>query len=320
MANKKIKRLLRITIWVLSGTGLVVLLIAAMSRKNEQICKGAVVQMKGGEGQSLFIDRKDILNLLTANGGRKIKGKSLASIDLKMLEASIEKNVWISNAELFFDKDAFLQVHIQENVPVARLFTVNGSTCYIDSSGNRLPLSDKFSARLPVFTGFPSERTRLSKQDSVVMERVKDIARFLHEHPFWMSQIAQVDITQNRQFELYPLIGNHVIELGDGLDLENRFKRLMIFYQQVMKETGPQAWARLKVQYARQVIGIKQGAENVPVAVTGAPVNVPASVPVQTQTAQAVPPKPPVRTTTTAGPAGTQPRAVMPAANRRNNN
>lgn len=261
MSNRKVRTILKLSAWIIVAAGMLVLLISAMGKRDEQRCVGIEVELKG-RGQSLFIERKDILDVLTANGGRPIKGKPIASIDIKLLETQLEKNVWINNAELFFDKDAVLHVIVQENIPVARLFTSNGVSGYIDSAGNRLPLSDKFSARLPVFTGFPTDKSHLTGKDSVLMERVKDITRFLQANPFWNAQIAQVHITPERMFELYPLVGDHVIELGDGLDLENRFKRLKIFYEQVMKETGVQSWKRLKIQYERQVVAEKKTGNN----------------------------------------------------------
>lgn len=261
MANKKIRTILKISAWVMVGAGMLVLLISAMGKREEQICVGVDIELKG-EGQSLFIERKDILDVLTAKGGRKIKGRAIKDIDIKLLETQLEKNVWINNAELFFDKNAVLHVIVEENIPVARVFTANGISGYIDSAGNRLPLSEKFSARLPVFTGFPTDKTQLVGKDSVLMARVKDITQFLHRHPFWNAQIAQVHITPDRMFELYPLVGDHVIELGDGLDLENRFRRLKIFYEQVMKETGVQTWKRLKIQYERQVVAEKKTGNN----------------------------------------------------------
>jgi cell division protein FtsQ len=54
--------------------------------------------------------------------------------------------------QLFFDNNEVLQVVIDEREPIARIFTVAGNSYYIDSSLERLPLSDKMSARLPVFT------------------------------------------------------------------------------------------------------------------------------------------------------------------------
>ena len=79
------------------------------------------------------------------------------------METELEKNVWIKTAELFFDNNEILQVTVQEREPVARVFTPRGTTFYIDNELAMLPLSEKFSARLPVFTNFPSDKKVLVK-------------------------------------------------------------------------------------------------------------------------------------------------------------
>ncbi len=57
---------------------------------------------------------------------------------------------------------------------------------------------------------------------------------------------------------MIPLIGNQVIEFGDGNDYVEKFRRLFIFYKEVCK-TGFEKYSRIDVQYAGQVIGTRRG-------------------------------------------------------------
>jgi len=59
------------------------------------------------------------------------------------MESLLEKNVWIKDAQLFFDNNGILRVSVTEREPIARVFTREGNSFYIDSSGVQLPLSDK---------------------------------------------------------------------------------------------------------------------------------------------------------------------------------
>jgi cell division protein FtsQ len=138
------------------------------------------------------------------------------------------------------------------------MFTINGQSFYIDITGARLPLSDKQSARLPVFTGFPSDKTKLKKADSILLQQAKDLADYILKDPFWMAQVAQIDITGARNFEIVPTVGNHIIEFGDGTDPEKKFARLMLFYKQVLSKVGMNRYEKINIQYNKQVIGIKK--------------------------------------------------------------
>jgi cell division protein FtsQ len=73
-----------------------------------------------------------------------------------------------------------------------------------------------------------------------------------------MAQISQIDITPVKEFEMIPTIGNHIIEFGDGSNYEAKFKRLFIFYKQVLAKTGMEKYERIKVQYNNEIIGVKK--------------------------------------------------------------
>jgi cell division protein FtsQ len=158
-----------------------VLLIASVRNKNNKVCKGFNVEIIGIEN-NFFVDKKEVTDALTASG--TIKGEPLANINLRVLENRLKKNKWIAKAELFFDNKEVLQVVVEEKNPVARIFTADGNSFYIDSSCQHLPLSNKLSARVPMFTGFPTGRTELSKPDSAVMASVKELAMFIQADNF----------------------------------------------------------------------------------------------------------------------------------------
>jgi cell division protein FtsQ len=77
-----------------------------------------------------------------------------------------------------------------------------------------------------------------------------------------MSQVAQVHITPERNFEISPVVGNHLVKLGDGKNMEKKFIRLMAFYRQVMAKTGFDAYSTVDVQYNGQVVATKKGKGN----------------------------------------------------------
>ena len=235
-----------------------VLFIAAKKIKTTKKCAGFEVDINGAADGQWFIDKKDILQLITGSVNDSPKNITTGSFDLQALEEKLEKNVWVKSAELYFDNNQVLQVKISERVPVARIFTSTGKSFYIDSSLKRLPLSDKMSVRLPVFTNFPSDKSKFKKGDSVLMRDVSNISRYISRDNFWMAQIAQVDLTASRQFELIPTIGNHVIEFGDGKEIEKKFRRLLIFYKRVLSKTGMETYSRINVQYDKQVIGVRK--------------------------------------------------------------
>jgi len=255
-----IRRILSLTLWCSLGAGVLVLLVAAIGYRNSKTCKGYKIEISGPSG-TLFIDQRQILDLLATAGAGKLQNKPTASFDLRRMESVLEKNVWIKDAELFFDNNGTLRVNVTEREPVARIFTVDGNSFYIDSSGAQLPLSDKLTTRLPVFTDYPASKIRTHGQDSLLTMQIRQLSAFIRSDSFWMAQIAQLDITPDKRFELVPTIGNHLIGFGDGSDYQAKFHRLFVFYQQVLSRTGFDKYSRIDIAYAGQVIGIHKGSE-----------------------------------------------------------
>lgn len=251
-AKTTIKKILFVGVWLCIGSGMFILLLAAISKKNKGQCKDYSIEIKGA-ANNLFIDKNDVEQLLMKATNGNIKGEAVASFKLHELEQMLEHNTWISKAELYFDNHDVLHVTISEKIPVARIFTTAGSSFYIDSLGKRMPLSTKLSARVPVFTGFPDKK-KMTAADSALLNDVKVTANYIVNDPFWTSQVAQIDITPNNSFEMVPVVGNHLVKLGNGEDIAQKFHRLMVFYKQVLSKTGFDKYKVVDVQYKGQVV------------------------------------------------------------------
>ncbi|MGN6532548.1 MAG: cell division protein FtsQ/DivIB [Ginsengibacter sp.] len=262
--NKKytFKKVLVVSVWLLLISGTVVLLIAAMTKKNNDQITGVEIKISGVQN-NYFISKKDVMEMLEKVNGGKLDKSTVNSLDLTAMENRLEKDQWIKKAEIFYDNNNVLQVKISEREPVARIFTISGASFYIDSSLTRLPLSDKFSARLPVFTGFPTEVRILKKRDSLLLNDVKILSEYIGSHPFWMAQIDQIDITPAGDFEMIPKLGNQVIRFGEANNYQEKFNKLLAFYKQVQTRIGWNKYSVLDIRFKNQVIGINRNAAEI---------------------------------------------------------
>ncbi len=249
------KRRIIQALWILVATGTLVLLVAAIQKKSEKFCTDVQVEINGAT-EHVFVDEKDVKEILKRKGS--FTGVSMTRVDLRNIEEALEKDPWIKNAELFFDNKQVLQVSITEREPVARIFTVMGNSFYLDSSGRVLPLSEKLTARVPVFTGFPFGK-KLSSPDSMLLKDVISLSNYIYADTFWNAQIAQIDISGN-EFEMIPVIGNHVIRFGDVSDMDKKFKKLFSFYKNVGTRVGFDKYETINLKYEGQILATKRGA------------------------------------------------------------
>ncbi|MGZ3880599.1 MAG: cell division protein FtsQ/DivIB [Flavisolibacter sp.] len=236
--------------------GITTLLIAANRREQNHVCRDILIGIKGNEGK-FYVEKEDVLKLLEKVTGGSLLQRDIRAINLGRLEDGLKTNPWIKNAELYFDSKDALHVFVQEREPIARVFTIAGNSFYMDSSGARMPLLDNMSIRVPVVTGFTSAR-KFNGADSTLLQQTKQVVRFIYSNEFWNAQVGQIDITTERKFELIPVIGDHIIKLGDGENVEEKLNNLYVFYKQVMSKVGFNKYAALDVQYDGQVIAIKK--------------------------------------------------------------
>lgn len=255
------KRIIQ-SVWILIGIGTMVLFGGAMLQKNQKKCAGVQIEIAGAS-QNMFLDEKEILEIINLAG--KLEGTSVSKINLRAFETVLEKNSWIQHAEMYFDNNQVLQVKVLEREPIARVFVNGGNSFYVHSTALRLPLSDKLSARVPVFTNFPSDKSNLAKPDSTLLEGIVKLATYIRADSFWMAQIAQVNINGQSNFELIPLIGDQLILLGDAAQLDKKFNRLKAFYEQALLSQGINTYEKLDVRFDKQVVAVRRGSVSTPI-------------------------------------------------------
>lgn len=257
-----VKQILLAIGWIGIAVCCLLLLIAAVKKKDAQVCRGIDINIHGVHNH-FFIDKSDVMKIIASNSGKDPIGQPISSFDLVGIESALEKDVWIKNAEIFFDNNLVLQASIDEREPIARVFTTGTSSFYIDSARAMLPLSEKFSARVPVFTGFPSEARVLSNADSNLLTDIKTISLKLETDSFMNALVQQVAITPSRTFELVPYIGNQVIILGDANDIDQKFNKLSLFYRKIIAKFGWKRYSVINLQYKGQVVAKLKGADDI---------------------------------------------------------
>ena len=77
---------------------------------------------------------------------------------------------------------------------------------------------------------------------------------FISEEPFWKAQIAQMDINGRGEIMIYPQVTGQLVEFGTAENFELKFKKLMVFYKEVLPQKGWTRYQRVNLKYEGQVI------------------------------------------------------------------
>ncbi|MDX5420767.1 MAG: hypothetical protein LPK07_00460 [Hymenobacteraceae bacterium] len=206
------------------------------------------------EYNNYFIGDKEVRDLLTREGERKLEGLPNQDIDLKNLEKRIEAHKFVKEAEVYRGLDGNIHVKVKQNRPIARIIR-SDQDVYIDAEGHTLPLSDRYTARVIPITKSALIRSLDNGffQDSTGQAYLS-LLKFIENDQFWKAQLAQMHIDGRGKVSFLPQVGEHTIEFGKPVEVENKFKKLMIFYKEVLPVMGWDRYKRVNVEYEDQII------------------------------------------------------------------
>ena len=131
-----------------------IFLYSFSSKRNSQR-KISKIDIKFESNENMFLTHEMVNNLLIQKfGGTSTIQKD--KLDLNTLEAVLDDHEMIEKAQVFSTVDGFLNTRITQKTPIVRVIT-DVDSYYLDSKGDRMSLSENFSARVPLVVGAISE-------------------------------------------------------------------------------------------------------------------------------------------------------------------
>jgi cell division protein FtsQ len=246
------KGVLTAFVWLLSLSGLVLLMSFIEVEKASQKCKDLKVILPG---RNNFIERNEVDKILLEASGALI-GKDLRDINIHSLENSLKNNPFIEFAKVYADMDGIIHVEIKQRLPILRIINRANVQFYIDENGLKMPLSENFTANVLVANGLIDEDFS-GKVESLNTKLAKDLyrmAQFIRADTLWDNQIEQLYVDTKGDIEMVPRVGDHKIILGDADSLQTKFRNLLIFYKKAMPKVGWDTYKTINLKYANQVV------------------------------------------------------------------
>ncbi|HYI77671.1 MAG TPA: cell division protein FtsQ [Chryseolinea sp.] len=246
-----LKRELKIVVAIVIVGGI----IAFTERKQNAISiKDISIKIENLQ-ENHFLDEGDIVDLMQLSK-ENLAGTSIDAINLKSIEKKIKRQPFIKNANLYSDLKGNLVVRAELRRPIARIVRNDGPDGYIAEDGTIMPVSEKFTSRVILVSG--SYVSKILEQNNMNTKaesrQILDLINAIRANEFWNAQIAQLDIDNKTRVTLYPQVGDERIEFGKPDDLEIKFKKLMIFYKEILPRTGWNKYNRVNLEYEGQIV------------------------------------------------------------------
>ena len=239
---------------VVALIGVSILIAFSERKQGEAVCKDVVVELDNLH-ENHFMDEADVLKLVEGSG-QSIKGVSIGRINLKVIESKLKDDKHILDADLYGDLKGNLVVDVELRRPIARIVQSDAPDAYISEDGVIMPVSEKYTSRVVLISG-AFVKDLLESEDlnnTVEGKQILEMIEFINDDKFWKAQVAQLDISSAGEVIIYPQITGQKVEFGKPDNMEVKFKKLMIFYKDILPQRGWTRYERVNLKYEGQVI------------------------------------------------------------------
>ena len=255
------KKFLKIGAWVLFVAGIGTVLGFAKSEHEKIPCELPQISINHDTGHD-FVSDEMVLDRLN-NIGYNFQGDQLCEVDLFRVETELMKISGVEHVEAYVFVNGGLQIDVKQRRPILRVINSTGMSFYIDANGNSMPISQHYSAKVPVVTGKFDEPMNLNMSDILNNDSIKEVsllddmfqlAKAIDANSFWQNQIVQIYVNETKEFELIPRVGRQRIMFGTAESTEGKFKKLEIFYKKGIKADRLNLYDTLSVKYKGQIV------------------------------------------------------------------
>ncbi len=268
------KKIIIVSLWIIFGVGVIFVMGFAEKIHAKRLCEKLNISIER-QNEDLFIKEEDVSKLLSDHNELPT-GKELSQINVNELENLILSHPAVESCDVFISVGGDVSINLKQRKTIARITNLGSESYYFDSRGKLMPWSDEYTSPVLFVNGYFMENyaANYMKQfdtydaDSAMhtvtlLDDVWQISKRIEADTFLNAQIVQIYITADRQFQMIPRVGDHLINLGDISDLDEKLHKLIIFYKDGLNRTGSWTdYSLIDLQYKNQIVCTKKIKEN----------------------------------------------------------
>lgn len=207
-------------------------------RSNNILTSELVVNFKGKGARFLDVE---IVNKLLIQSNDSLFFQQKDMVALNKVEQQFLDHPVVKSAELFTVPEGKLHIEIEERLPIVRIQADN--SFYLDEVGKVMPLSDRFTAKVPLFYGELKEEN---------MQALVQLISKLSSDAFLAAEVIDFQ-WQNSAFVLglrsYPF----EVVWGEDIAFEHKVEKLKRFCAFTL-ENKDKKFNRINLTYDKQVV------------------------------------------------------------------
>lgn len=252
--NKSVNWLIGIIALLIIG-GLVANLV---SKKEATKIAGVNVNILPLKSGNNLITEEDVLMTIERSFGIPLPSMYIKDFDITRLEKVLRNEPFILNGDVFIDANNIVSIEITQREPILRIIDNNNQQYYLDINGKKMPLSENYTARVPIASGNINPyrvKHMMDPEAKSTLKNLLDFAVRMQNDEFLAALIDQIYVTNQGEWRMAPKLGKHKIAFGRYTMVDDKLKRLKVFYEEAIPYAGWKKYKEVDLRYKGQVVG-----------------------------------------------------------------
>jgi len=190
--------------------------------------------------------------------------KVYTEMELEKIESVLLDMPEIKKAQAYTYLSGKWKIELELRQPIARIYNIDGTSCYLDKDGTLMPLSPNYTAHVVTVDGNINETDFTKTVDDImnndslitleILDDLYEISNYVCDDAFLSAQFTHIHINGYNEFELIPRVGDQRVMFGDAEYVAGKFKKLEYFYTEGISRTGWENYDTINIMYKSQVV------------------------------------------------------------------
>ena len=253
--NKELSTAMKRLTWIALVFLAIALIISMVAKKEAAIIQKVNIEVEPLEGGNFLINKEDVLLTIERSFGFPLETMPLGAIDVERLEKVLKEEPFVLKANAFVNAENIVKISIVQRQPVLRIIDRNGANYYLDEKAFKMPLSKHFSARVLVATGnIPPYVLDYKGNVQDMLHHLFELAQTIRGDDFLQPLVEQIYVNNKGELTLVPKVGRQKILFGRYSSVEDKLKRLKIFYTEALPYEGWRKYRTIDLNFQGQIV------------------------------------------------------------------
>lgn len=249
---KEVKHISQIILLILVVIAIGYLSISANHKRNLSVNQSLRIHFVDKDLK--FVDENDLKALISLKFD-SLKGKLIQEVKLNEIESILESSAYVENSDVFINNVNEIGARVQQKRPFFRVQQLNGVDYYVDEFGIKFPKSTKFIVKVPIVSGTLNYAVdSLGNQTGKGMKSVLKFINYLKKDEFANSIVSSISVNRKGEIDIISRLKGYQVLVGQPENLEDKFKRLQLFYSEGLSREGWNKYSTINLKYKNQVI------------------------------------------------------------------